>query len=138
MELVRTLRGVRYVNDSKGTNPDSTIKAIKATDTPIILIAGGYEKNSDFGELIDNFDGKVEYLVLLGATAERIKTAAIERGFDDKKIVRCDTLEACIAAAAKLSQKGDTVLLSPACASWDMFKSYEHRGEEFKRVVKSL
>ena len=138
MELVRTLRGIRYVNDSKGTNPDSTIKAIKATDTPIILIAGGYEKNSDFGELIDNFDGKVEYLVLLGATAERIKDAAVERGFDDKKIIRCDTLEACVAAAAKLAAKGDTVLLSPACASWDMFRSYEHRGEEFKRVVKSL
>ena len=138
MELVRTLKGVRYVNDSKGTNPDSTIKAILATDTPIILIAGGYEKNSDFGELIDNFGGKVEYMILLGATAERIKAAAVSRGFDDKRIVRCDTLEACVAAAARLAEKGDTVLLSPACASWDMFRSYEHRGEEFKRVVKSL
>ena len=138
IEHVRTLKGVRYVNDSKGTNPDSTIKAIEATDTPIILIAGGYEKNSDFTEMLNIGKGKIKYLVLLGVTAPRIKETALKCGYRDDQIVRCDSLEACVAASAQLASKGDTVLLSPACASWDMFKSYEHRGEEFKKVVKSL
>ena len=138
IEYVRTLKGVRYVNDSKGTNPDSTIKAIEATDTPIILIAGGYEKNSDFTEMLNIGKDKIKYLVLLGVTAPRIKETALKCGYRDDQIVRCDSLEACVAASAQLASKGDTVLLSPACASWDMFKSYEHRGEEFKKVVKSL
>ena len=138
IELVRTLKGVRYVNDSKGTNPDSTIKAIEATNTPIILIAGGYEKKSDFTELIEKFDGKVKYLVLLGATAERFKQTALKCGFADDHIVKCPSLEACVASAAQLAAPGDTVLLSPASASWDMFKSYEQRGEMFKEIVKGL
>ena len=138
MELVRTLKGVRYVNDSKGTNPDSTIKAIEATDTPIILIAGGYEKKSDFTELINMFGGKVKYLVLLGVTAERFKQTALKCGFPDDRIVKCPSLEACVASAAQLAVPGDTVLLSPASASWDMFKSYEQRGEIFKEIVKGL
>ena len=138
IEYVRTYKGVRYINDSKGTNPDSTIKAIEATDTPIILIAGGYEKNSDFTEMLQIGKDKIKYLVLLGVTAPRIKDTALRCGYTDEQIVRCDSLEACIAAGAQLAVKGDTVLLSPACASWDMFKSYEQRGEEFKKVVKSL
>ena len=138
IEHVRTLKGVRYVNDSKGTNPDSTIKAIEATDTPILLIAGGYEKKSDFTELINRFGGKVKYLVLLGATADRFKQTALDCGFPDDHIIKCPSLEACVASAAQLAVPGDTVLLSPACASWDMFRSYEHRGEEFKKIVKSL
>ena len=138
IEYVRTLKGVRYVNDSKGTNPDSTIKAIEATDTPIVLIAGGYEKNSDFTEMLNIGKDKIKYLVLLGVTAPRIRDTALKCGYRDDQIVRCDSLEACVAASAQLAAKGDTVLLSPACASWDMFRSYEHRGEEFKKVVKSL
>ena len=138
MELVRTLKGVRYVNDSKGTNPDSTIKAIEATDTPIILIAGGYEKKSDFTELINMFNGKVKYLVLLGVTAERFKQTALKCGFADEHIIKCPSLESCVASAAQLAVPGDTVLLSPASASWDMFKSYEQRGEIFKEIVKGL
>ena len=138
IEYVRTLKGVRYVNDSKGTNPDSTIKAIEATDTPIILIAGGYEKKSDFTELINRFDGKVKYLVLMGVTADRFKQTALDCGFADERIIKCPSLEACVASAAALAVAGDTVLLSPACASWDMFKSYEQRGEMFKEYVKGL
>ena len=138
IEYVRTFKGVRYVNDSKGTNPDSTIKAIEATAAPIILIAGGYEKKSDFTELINKFDGKVKYLVLLGVTAERFKQTALKCGFADDHIVKCPSLEACVASAAALASPGDTVLLSPACASWDMFKSYEQRGEMFKEYVKAL
>ena len=138
IEYVRTLKGVRYVNDSKGTNPDSTIKAIEATDTPIILIAGGYEKKSDFTELINKFNGKVKYLVLLGVTAERFKQTALSCGFADERIIKCPSLEACVASAAQLAVPGDTVLLSPACASWDMFTGYEQRGEMFKEYVKGL
>ncbi|MBQ1891902.1 MAG: UDP-N-acetylmuramoyl-L-alanine--D-glutamate ligase [Firmicutes bacterium] len=138
IEYVRTLKGVRYVNDSKGTNPDSTIKAIEATDTPIILIAGGYEKHSDFTEMLNIGKDKIKYLVLLGVTAPRIRDTALACGYKDDQIVRCDSLEACVAASAQLADKGDTVLLSPACASWGMFANYEQRGEEFKRIVKTL
>ncbi len=138
MEYVRELKGVKYINDSKGTNPNSSIRAIEAIETPIILIAGGYEKNSDFHELIGSFNGKVRYLILLGKTAERMAKTAIECGFKDENIIKCSTLEACVASAHRLGEKGDTVLLSPACASWDMFESFEQRGEEFKKLVKSL
>ena len=138
IEYVRTFKGVRYVNDSKGTNPDSTIKAVEATNTPIILIAGGYEKKSDFTELIEKFDGKVKYLVLMGVTADRFKQTAVSCGFPDSRIVKCPTLEACVAASAQLASAGDTVLLSPACASWDMFTGYEQRGTMFKELVKKL
>ena len=138
IEYVRTYKGVRYVNDSKGTNPDSTIKAIEATDTPIILIGGGYEKKSDFTELIEHFGGKVKYLVLMGATAERFKETALKCGFPDERIVKCPSLEACVASCAQLASPGDTVLLSPACASWDMFTGYEQRGRIFKELVKKL
>ena len=138
IEYVRTLKGVRYVNDSKGTNPDSTIKAVEATDTPIILIAGGYEKKSDFTELIEKFDGKVKYLVLMGVTAERFKQTALACGFPDEHIIKCPSLEACVAASAQLAVPGDTVLLSPACASWDMFTGYEQRGTMFKELVRKL
>lgn len=138
IEYVREFKGVKYINDSKGTNPDSSIRALQAINTPIILIAGGYEKNSDFSDFIKAFDGKVRYLILLGKTAERLAQAARDGGFNDSNIIKCSSLEACVASAAKLGEKGDTVLLSPACASWDMFKSFEQRGDEFKKLVKSL
>ncbi len=138
IEYVRTYKGVRYVNDSKGTNPDSTIKAIEATDTPILLIGGGYEKKSDFTELIEHFGGKVKYLVLMGATADRFKETALKCGFPDDRIIKCPSLEACVASCAQLASPGDTVLLSPACASWDMFTGYEQRGRIFKELVKKL
>lgn len=138
MEYVREFKGVKYINDSKGTNPDSSIRALQAIETPIILIAGGYEKNSDFTDFVKAFDGKVRYLVLLGKTAERLAQAARDGGFNDADIIKCSSLEACVASAAKLSEKGDTVLLSPACASWDMFESFEQRGDMFKQIVKSL
>ena len=138
MEYVREFKGVKYINDSKGTNPDSSIRALQAISTPVILIAGGYEKNSDFTGFINAFDGKVRYLILLGKTADRLAQAARDGGFKDEDIIKCSTLEACVASAAKLGEKGDTVILSPACASWDMFSSFEQRGEEFKKLVKSL
>ena len=138
MEFVRELYGVSYVNDSKGTNPDSTIKAIEATNTDIILIAGGYEKNSDFTELINKFDSKVKYILSLGVTGPRFAKRAIELGFDEKNIIPCKDMSECVLNASKLAKKGDTVLLSPACASWDMYKSFEERGLDFKNLVNKL
>ena len=138
MEFIRELRGIRYVNDSKGTNPDSSIKAIEATDTSIVLIAGGYEKNSDYHEFIESFDGKVRELLLIGATAERFRDCAIECGFPEGNIRMCRDMKDCIQKASLLAMPGDTVLLSPASASWGMYKNFEERGDDFRNLVNSL
>ncbi len=138
IEFVCQVNGVRYVNDSKGTNPDASEKAIQATSTPILLIAGGYEKNSDFDHFIECFDGKVKYLLLLGVTAPRIAESALRLGFPKDRILYCETMEECVSKGAQLSQPGDTVLLSPACASWGMYKNYEERGRDFKQLALSL
>lgn len=136
IEYVDTVNGVRYVNDSKGTNPDSTIKAVQAFDGNIILIAGGYDKGSDFRELISAFDGKVKKMMLLGVTAEKIRSQAEELGFTDS--VMCSDMEDCVKKAAEIAVPGDIVLLSPACASWDMYSCFEERGEHFKNCVRAL
>ncbi len=138
LEFVREYKGVRYINDSKGTNPDASIKALEAMPAPIIIIAGGYDKHLDFTEYIKAMEGKVEYMLLIGATADQIANTALECGFPDDRIIKCNSLEACVTSAAKLAEKGYTVLLSPACASWGMFENYEQRGREFKRLVKEL
>lgn len=138
IEFVRELAGVRYINDSKATNPDSAIKAIEAVSPPIILIAGGYEKNSDFRELIELFAGRVKHLLLLGTTAKRFAASAIACGFDADKITFADSMSGAVKTAAKLAEAGDSVLLSPACASLDMYANYEERGKEFKSLVKAL
>lgn len=136
IEYVDTINGVRFVNDSKGTNPDSSIKAVQAIEGNIILIAGGYDKGSDFQELIRAFDGKVKYMMLLGKTAEKIKSQAEEEGFTS--CVMCSDMEECVSKAFELAESGDTVLLSPACASWDMYSCFEQRGEHFKNCVRLL
>lgn len=136
IEFVTEKDGVVYYNDSKGTNPDAAIKGIQAMDRPTFLIGGGYDKDSSYEEWISSFDGKVKYLVLLGATREKIAAAARSCGFD--KILFADTLEEAVKICAERAQSGDAVLLSPACASWDMFPSYEVRGRMFKEYVKNL
>lgn len=136
IEYVDTVDGVRYVNDSKGTNPDSTIKAVEAFPGNIILIAGGYDKGVEFDELIKTFNGKVKYMVLLGKTAPKIKETAEKYGFTNS--VMCKDLDDCVKQAAKLAVEGDVVLLSPACASWDMYSCFEQRGEHFKQLVSQL
>ena len=136
IEYVATVDGVRYINDSKGTNPDSTIKAVEAFDGNIILIAGGYDKGSEFDELIKKFDGKVKYMMLLGKTAPKIKETAEKLGFTNN--VMCKDMDECVREAAKLAKPGDIVLLSPACASWDMYTCFEQRGEHFKKLVNDL
>ena len=136
IEFVMERSGVKYYNDSKGTNPDAAIKGIQAMDRPTLLIGGGYDKESSYDEWILSFDGKVKYLVLLGETREKIARAARTCGFDN--ILFADTLEEAVKICAERAESGDAVLLSPACASWDMFPSYEVRGRKFKEYVRNL
>ena len=136
IEFVATKGGVDYYNDSKGTNPDAAIQGIKAMSKPTILIGGGYDKQSEYDEWIDSFDGKVKWLVLIGQTREKIAECARRHGFD--KIRFADTYEECLKLCTELAEEGDAVLLSPACASWGMFPNYEVRGEMFKEYVRGL
>lgn len=136
IEYVATKKGVDYYNDSKGTNTDAAIKAVEAMVKPTIVIGGGYDKNSAFDDWIESFGTKVKLLVLLGATADKIEACARSHGFD--KIVRADSLEEAVRICADHAVSGDAVLLSPACASWGMFKNYEQRGDMFKDYVHAL
>lgn len=136
IEYVTEKQGVSYYNDSKGTNPDAAIKAIQAMVRPTILIGGGYDKDSTYDEWIEAFDGKVRYLVLMGETANKIAECARRHGFHE--IIMVESLEEAVKVSASKAENGDAVLLSPACASWDMFKSYEVRGRMFKEFVHQL
>lgn len=136
IEFVAEKGGVVYYNDSKGTNPDAAIKGIQAMNRPTFLIGGGYDKDSTYEEWIASFDGKVKQLVLLGQTKEKIAQSARALGFEN--IIFTESLEEAVEICAKLAQPGDAVLLSPACASWGMFKNYEERGDKFKELVNAL
>ncbi len=136
IEYVETVNGVAYYNDSKGTNPDAAIKAIKAMTTTTLLIGGGYDKHSAYDEWIEAFDGKVKYLVLLGQTADDIEKCANSHGFT--KTVTVSSLEDAVRFCYENAESGDAVLLSPACASWGMFDNYEQRGNMFKEYVRNL
>lgn len=136
LEYVRTLHDIMFVNDSKGTNPDSTIKAIQSYDNPVILIAGGYNKDSDYNELLEIGKKNIKALVLMGETAPLIEECAKLK--DYKTIIRVNNMKEAVEASYNLARKGDVVLLSPACASWDMYKSFEVRGIDFKDNVNSL
>lgn len=136
IEFVREVHGVRYYNDSKGTNPDAAIKAVQAMVTPTVVIGGGYDKQSSYEEWIDSFGDTVKCLVLLGATADKIEATARKAGFTN--IIRVASLEEAVKVSVAQAQSGEAVLLSPACASWDMFKSYEQRGTLFKEYVNQL
>ena len=136
IEKVDTIDGVAYYNDSKGTNPESSIKAIEAMKGSVVLIAGGYDKKASYANFIDAFGSKVKGLVLLGETADAIAAAAKEKGFNNIHMTK--TIEEAVEKACALSCPGWNVLLSPACASWDMFKDFEERGQVFKEAVKAL
>lgn len=136
IEFVTEKNGVVYYNDSKGTNPDAAIKGIQAMNRPTVLIGGGYDKDSSYTEWIESFDGKVRKLILLGATKEKIAKDAESCGFHD--YVFADTFEEAVLMSAEIAGPGEAVLLSPACASWDMFPNYETRGDKFKEIVNSL
>lgn len=136
IEYVTEKDGVIYYNDSKGTNPDAAIKGIQAMSRPTWLIGGGYDKGSSYEEWIRAFEGKVKGLVLLGATREKIADAAKKCGFQDIYFV--ESLEEAVRFCSLHAKAGEAVLLSPACASWDMFPSYEVRGKLFKDYVNHL
>ena len=136
IELVREWRGVRFFNDSKGTNVDSTIKAVQAMDRPTVLLAGGYDKHTNFEPLIRTFGATIKHLVVMGETQEQIARAAQHCGFEP--VTRARSFEEAVRLAAELARPGDSVLLSPACASFDMFKDYEERGRVFKNLVMGL
>ncbi len=133
LEEVREIDGVIYVNDSKATTPDSTIKALNAFENNVILIAGGSSKNNDFSNLTKMLKGKVRKLILIGETAADIKNSALKDGYTD--IIFAFDLKEAVLFARKIALPGDIVLLSPACASFDMFKDFEDRGEQFKKIV---
>ncbi|MEW4414827.1 UDP-N-acetylmuramoyl-L-alanine--D-glutamate ligase [Clostridium sp. AN503] len=136
IEFVLERAGVRYYNDSKGTNPDAAIQAIRAMPGPTVLIAGGYDKNSEYDEWIDAFGDKVKYLVLIGQTRDKIAECAREHGFTE--IMYAEDMAEAVRVCAAYANTGDNVLLSPACASWGMFDNYEQRGDVFKECVRNL
>lgn len=136
IEFVATKGGVDYYNDSKGTNPDAAIQGIRAMSKPTILIGGGYDKQSEYDEWIESFDGKVKWLVLIGQTREKIAECARKHGVECIKFA--DTFDECLQLCTELAESGDAVLLSPACASWGMFPNYEVRGKMFKEYVHGL
>ncbi len=133
-EWVADVAGVRYVNDSKGTNVGATLAAVSGFPGPLLLIAGGDGKNQDFRPLRPALTGKVRRLLLIGRDAEQL--GRVLEGVCD--IEYCPSLEQAVVAAARSAQPGDTVLLSPACASLDMFRDYTHRGEVFATAVREL
>jgi UDP-N-acetylmuramoylalanine--D-glutamate ligase len=133
IELVAQLKDISFYNDSKSTNIYSTIYAVKNLKGPIILIAGGEEKKLDFRPWIDEFKSKVKYIYLIGRCAKRIKE---ELSMFDSEIVY--TMDKAVEQAYKMAKKGDKILLSPGCSSYDQFRNFEHRGEEFRCLVRSI
>ena len=135
IEEVAVVNGVLYVNDSKATNPESAIKALESFNEPIILIAGGVAKVPILRNLLGLLR-KVKGLVLLGEARKEIRKAVMDAGFQN--IYEVNDLNTAVATAKQLAAAGDVVLLSPACASWDMFKSYEQRGDLFCELVRTM
>jgi UDP-N-acetylmuramoylalanine--D-glutamate ligase len=134
LEFVRVLDGVRYVNDSKGTNVGAVMKSIESFSEPLILIAGGRDKAGEFSELRDLVSRKVKALVLIGEAAGKIRNALV--GLTETVMAR--DLKEAVAISRRVAKKGDVVLLSPACASFDMFTDFEDRGRQFKKIVMEL
>jgi len=135
IEFVRDLRGVHWYNDSKGTNVASTLKALESFTGRIVLIAGGKGKGQDFAPLAAAARGRVGAALLIGEDAPKLAAAL---GAEAVPVTRCPSLEAAVATARALAEPGDVVLLSPACASFDMFDNFEHRGDVFKKLVERL
>lgn len=138
IEFVRNVDGVAYINDSKGTNPDSTIKAIQTMDRPTVMLLGGYDKHADFRPMAMEMIASpcIREVVLLGATAAQLEKELSEAGFT--AIRHATSFEDAVLQARQLAKPGWNVLLSPACASWDMFTDYEQRGHVFKDLVAKL
>jgi UDP-N-acetylmuramoylalanine--D-glutamate ligase len=135
IEFLRDVRGVQYYNDSKGTNVASTIKALEAFTERIVLIAGGVGKGQDFAPLAEAARGRVAHAVVIGEAGPPIAAALTGAGIP---VTSSASLDEAVQTARALARPGDVVLLSPACASFDMFDNFEHRGHVFRRLVGSL
>jgi UDP-N-acetylmuramoylalanine--D-glutamate ligase len=135
MEPVVTIKGVEFINDSKATNVNSTWYALESMDKPVILILGGVDKGNDYNALLDVVKSKVKAIVCLGTDNEKINAAF---GKDVTLMVNTENMVDAVNSAFHFAEKGDVVLLSPACASFDLFKNYEDRGTQFKQAAKNL
>ena len=135
IEFVRELDGVKWYNDSIASNPTRTIAGLYSFNQKLCIIAGGYDKGSDYTEWLEACRGKMKKLILLGQTAEKIAEEARTLGYGDC-LSFADSMEDAMAQAAQAAVPGDAVLLSPACASWGMFKNYEERGRIFKELAR--
>ncbi len=138
LEYVATIHGVEYYNDSKATNVDATIKALESFPANIHLILGGKDKGSDYSVLNDLLRERVKRVYTIGAAAEKIESQIVSSKNGGPEVVHAETLEIAIKRAAGSAQPGDVVLLAPACASFDQFRNYEHRGKVFKETVREL
>ena len=138
IEKVRVLNGVTYINDSKGTNVDSTIKAVQSMKAPTVLLLGGYDKHTDFAPLCEEIVacGLIGQVIVMGETARQIRDQLQDAGYGS--ITQAYSMEDAVQKARALASPGGNVLLSPACASFDMFRDYEQRGEVFKEIVNAL
>ncbi len=136
LEDVAVIDGVRYINNSMCTNVDAAVRSVEAFDEPQIVIAGGKDKGSDYAPLGEAFRRKAKHVVLIGADARLIRQAAERAGFND--ITEAESLPDAVNKARALAEPGDVVVLTPGCASFDMFRSFEHRGQVFKEAVKGI
>jgi UDP-N-acetylmuramoylalanine--D-glutamate ligase len=135
LELVGNVHGIEFINDSKATNVNSTWYALESMNNPVILILGGVDKGNDYSMLNDLVKEKVKAIICLGADNKKIIKAF---GVMVETIVEANSAKEAVAHAYKIGKKGDTVLLSPACASFDLFENYEDRGTQFKQAVRAL
>jgi UDP-N-acetylmuramoylalanine--D-glutamate ligase len=135
LEYVATVRGVQFINDSKATNVNSCWYALQSIKTPVVLILGGTDKGNDYSEIEKQVEEKVHSMVFLG-----IDNSKLHKFFDKKakNISDASSMQEAVEKAFQYAHKGDTVLLSPCCASFDLFKNYEDRGMQFKNCVKEL
>ncbi len=135
-EFVAEVNGVTYYNDSKATNPEAAIRAVTSFSNPVVLIAGGLDRGIDFLELLPVLQQHVKAIVALGQSADKLLAVAEKAGVSQR--LKVDSIEEAVRQAAFLAAAGDSVLLSPACASWDMFSSFEERGRIFKKAVHTM
>ena len=138
LELVAEIGGVRWYNDSKATTPDGAMTALDAFDCPKIIIAGGYDKQTAFNELGRKIADKAKAAILVGQTAQKIADAITASEKKQTQIEIVDSLVAAVSRASQLAESGDVVMLSPACASYDLFENYQQRGQEFMKLVERL
>jgi UDP-N-acetylmuramoylalanine--D-glutamate ligase len=134
LELVREINGVKYINDSKATNVDSVWYALKSFDEPILLILGGQDKGNDYEQIKDLVIQKVKKIYAIGSSAEKV----FNFFHTDVKVEIEKSMKDAVKKSSREAKDGDVVLLSPACASFDMFNNYEHRGKVFKEAVNKL